>query len=276
MDGNRYFLMMFDHTEVKLFRNYREYKSFLVNYSSNNKDSKNMYVYGDFSVLNKDTHLIKYTVYKKITQSYDLERIDGYLSKVENQNELKERFKVDVAGGNGKMHIGYMQNGQARTLPIFYKKDKVYTDYELLKELILSKVLEQAFLSKIWTNRKINQTEYRKKVSTHLEKIQIEYGKYVINKMTDSSGIKSAVSDFIKVWCTKDGEINQRYVRELGSIVKNIINAKENTEEIKEVKEAEKNLKEIEIKGKNNTDSESKPKTRRRTKNNHENMDPLF
>ncbi len=265
MNGNRYFLMMTDHAETKVFRSDEEYKKFLVDYSKNNKNPKNKYVYGNFNVLNdnKNSTLVKYTVYKKITESYDLDRIDRFLTEqVEDQNNLKERFKTIVDGGTGKVYIGYMYNGQAKTLPIFYKKDKQYVNYESLKNLILDRILEQAFLSKIWTNPKLNNTEYRKKISLHLERIQIEYGKYVINRMTDTSGIKSAVSDFVKAWCTKDGEINQRYVRELGSIVKNIIDKKE---EVKKEKE-------IEVKGK----IEEQQKTKKRKKDDTENMTPLF
>lgn len=265
MNGNRYFLMMTDSLEARVFYSEEEYKRFLLDYSKNNKNSKSQYVYGNFTVLNNDkkSTVVKYNVYKKISKSYDLDRIDEFLTEqVEDQKDLKERFKTDVDGGKGKVYIGYMYNGQAKTLPIFYKKDKQYANYESLKKLILDRILEQAFLSKIWTNPKLNNTEYRKKISLHLERIQIEYGKYVINRMTDTSGIRSAVSDFVKAWCTKDGEINQRYVRELGSIVKNIIDKKDE----------EKQEQEVEVKGK----TEDQPKTKKRKKNNNENMTPLF
>ena len=215
------------------------------------------------SNLNKKSTVIKYNVYKKISESYDLNKIDDFLtSQVEDQNDLKERFKTNVDGGTGKVYIGYMYNGQAKTLPIFYKKDKSYANYESLKKIIIDKMLEQAFLSKIWTNPKLNNTEYRKKISLHLERIQMEYGKYIINRMTDTTGIKYAVSAFVKAWCTKDGEVNQRYVRELGSIVKNIIDKKEK----------EQVHKDDEIKGK----IVDTPKTKKRKKNDTENMTPLF
>lgn len=267
MNGNRYFLMMTDTVETRVFYNEEEYKKFLLDYSKNNKNSKNKYVYGNFTVLNNDkkSTVVKYNVYKKISKSYDLNIIDDFLSEqVVNQYDLKERFKMDVEEGSGKIYIGYMYKGQAKTLPIFYKKDKQYVNYESLKKLMLDKILDKNFLSNIWTNPKLNQAEYRKKISLHLEQIQIEYGKYIINRMVDTSGIKSAVSSFIKSWCTKDGEINQRYVRELGSIVKNIIDNKDK----KEIKIEEN----IEIKGKH-----EEVKTKKRTKkDDHENMTPLF
>lgn len=262
MNGNRYFLMMTDDTETRVFYNEEEYKNFLIEYSKNNKNPKNQYLYGNFTVLNNDkkSTVIKYTIYKKLTKSYDLDKVDKFLTEqVENQDDLKERFKTEVDGGKGKIYIGYMYKGQAKTLPIFYKKDKCYADYESIKNLMIDKMLEQAFLSKIWTNPKLNQVEYRKKIALNLEKIQIEYGKYVINKMTDTSGIKYAISDFVKTWCTRNGEINQRYVRELGSIVKNIVDKKEEQT--------------TEIKG----NFEDNTKTKRRTKKDeHENMIPLF
>ncbi len=268
MNGNRYFLMMTDHSETRIFRSEEECNKFLIEYSKNNKNSKNRYVYGNFNVLNNDKRstVIKYTVYKKITESYDLDKIDKFLTEqVDDQNNLKERFKSEVDGGTGKVYIGYMYKGQAKTLPIFYKKDKSYVNYEELKKIIVDKMLEQAFLSKIWTNRKLNQSEYRSKVSLYLERIQIEYGKYVINRMSDTSGLKSAINAFVKAWCTKDGEINQRYVRELGSIVKNIIENRDKKEIIIE--------KDVEIKGKHDEKVKSKKRTK---KDDHENMTPLF
>lgn len=267
MNGNRYFIMMTDHTETKVFYNESDYEKFLIDYAKNNKNPKNQYVYGNFTILNSvpKARVIKYTIYKKITKSYDLNVIDKLLTEqVENQEELKEKYKKEINDGTGKLYIGYMYKGQVKTLPIFYKKDKAYVNYESLKKIIIDRMLEQAFLSKIWTNRKLNQTEYRGKVSLHLERIQIEYGKYIINRMNDTSGLKSAISDFVKVWCTKDGEINQRYVRELGSIVKNII---DNKEEVKE--------KSDEIKGKHEDSDKVKTKKRNK-KNGHENMEPLF
>ncbi len=275
MNGNRYFLMMEDHTDTEIFYNDEEYNRFLLDYSKNNKNPKNKYAFGNLTVLinEKNIKAIKYTVYKKITKSYDLDKIDNFLTEqVEDQDNLKERFKSEVDGGKGKMHIGYMYKGQAKTLPIFYKKDRQYVDYESLRKLMLDKVLENTFLSKIWNNPKLNQTEYRKKIAAYLEKIQIEYGKYIINRMNDESGIKSAVSDFIKAWCTRDGEISQRYVRELGSIVKNIIDGKNDKKE--ESKEEQK----PDIKGKHDEDpNKGGPKARRRTRRDDtENMDPLF
>lgn len=268
MNGNRYFLMMTDDTDTRVFYNEEDYKNFLISYSKNNKNSKNQYVYGNFTVLNNDKNstVIKYTIYKKITKSYDLNIIDKFLTEqVSDQNELKERFKKAIDNGTGKVYIGYMYKGQAKTLPIFYKKDKQYTDYESLKKLMVDKILDKNFLSNIWTNPKLNQTEYRKKISLHLEQIQIEYGKYVINRMSNTDGIKNAVSSFVKAWCTRDGEINQRYVRELGSIVKNIIeNAKE---------KISKKEDQLEIKGKYDEGFKTKKRTK---KDDHENMTPLF
>ncbi len=272
MNGNRYFLMMTDDTETRVFRTDEEYENFLINYAKNNKNTKNQYVYGNFTVLNGDprARVIKYTIYKKITKSYDLDKIDKFLTEqVEDQKELKERFKTDVGDGTGKVYVGYMYGGQAKTLPIFYKKDKQYTVYESLRKLMLDKILDKNFLSNIWTNPKLNQTEYRKKIALHLEKIQNAYGRYIMHMTYETSSIKDAVSDFVKAWCTKDGEINQRYVRELGSIVKNIVE--------KPVEEKLSKEEDIEIKGKHDDDSnKNKPKTKSRKRDDHEGMEPLF
>ncbi len=267
MNGNRYFLMMTDHAETKVFRSDEEYKKFLVDYSKNNKNPKNKYVYGNFNVLNdnKNSTLVKYTVYKKITESYDLDRIDRFLTEqVEDQNNLKERFKTIVDGGTGKVYIGYMYNGQAKTLPIFYKKDKDYVMYESLKKIILDNILEPTFLAKLWTDKKLNNSDYRKKIEFYLERIQVEYGKYTMKKVDNAEGIKKAVDAFIEAWCTKDDELNQRYIRELGSIIKNIKEGK-----VEEKKQKKENS---EIKGKKEDSKVKKIKREDPTKY----MDPLF
>ena len=266
-NANRYFLMMTDHTEMKIFYSDQEYNNFLIEYSKNNKNPKNLYVYGNFCVLNSNKYskVVKYTVYKKITLAYDLNQIDEFITnQVDNQENLKERFKTNVDGGKGKLYIGYMYDGQAKTLPIFYKKDKEYTNIDSIKKIIIDRMLEQAFLSKIWTNKKLNENKYRKKIQFHLEKIQVEYGKYVINKMVNTSGIEKAISDFVDAWCTRDEKINQRYVRGLGSIVKNIAEGKKEKEEEEKV---------TEIKGKS---EEPQKKKSLRKKNDTENMEPLF
>ena len=46
--ANRYFIMMTESVEHKVFATEDEYKEFLKNYSKNNQNPKNRYVYGDF------------------------------------------------------------------------------------------------------------------------------------------------------------------------------------------------------------------------------------
>lgn len=264
-DANRYFIMMTDRVETEVFASEEEYKSFLSNYAKNNKNPKNRYVYGNLKNIQseKSARVVKYNVYKKITKAYPLLDLDNFLTKqVDNEENLRLRFKSDVEDGKGKVYIGYMFKGQAKTLPIFYKKDRTYVDYEGLKKLMTDNILAPTFLAKVWTNKKLNDNEYRKKIDFYLEKIQVEYGKYVMKKVDNTDGIKRAVSYFVEAWCTKDGKINQRYVRELGSIIKNI--------EGNNVKE-ELKKESIEIKGK-----KEEVKTKKRKKNDTEGMIPLF
>ena len=264
--ANRYFIMMTESVEHKAFATEDEYKEFLKNYSKNNQNPKNRYVYGDFKNHQSEENgrVVEYHIYKKITKSYPLFDLDTFLTtQVENENNLRLRFKSDVEDGKGKVYIGYMYKGQAKTLPIFYKKDKDYVVYDSLRKIILENILEPTFLAKLWTNKKLNNTEYRKKMDFYLEKIQIEYGKYIMKKADNTYGIKEAVEAFIEAWCTRNGELNQRYIRELGSIVKNI---KDGTDNKKEKKKTGS-----EIKGK-----KEEVKTKKRKRSSTEGMTPLF
>ena len=266
--ANRYFIMMTDHVETEAFTTEEDYKAFLNMFAKNNKNPKNRYVYGKLENIQsgKNARLVKYNVYKKITKAYPLLDLDSFLtSQVDDEQNLRLRFKSDIEDCKGKVYIGYMYKGQAKTLPIFYKKDKDYVDYEALKKIILDNILEPAFLSQLWTDKKLNNSDYRKKIEFYLEKIQIEYGKYVMKKVYDTDGIKGSVEAFVEAWCTKDGSISQRYVRELGSIIKNIKDGN-NKEEKPEKKETK-----VEIKGK-----KEEPKTKKLKKNPTDYMEPLF
>jgi len=265
--ANRYYIMMTDHVETEIFTTEKEYKAFLERFAKNNKNPNNRYVYGKLENIQsgENARVVKYNVYKKITKAYPLFDLDTFLtSQVDDEKNLVLRFKSDVEEVTGKFYIGYMQNGQAKTLPIFYKKDKDYVMYESLKKIILDNILEPTFLAKLWTDKKLNNSDYRKKIEFYLERIQVEYGKYVMKKVDNADGIKHAVDAFIEAWCTKDGELNQRYIRELGSIIKNI---KEGN--IKEKREKESN---VEIKGKKEETKVKKRKKEDSTKY----MDPLF
>ena len=267
--ANRYFVMMTDRVVTETFVTEEEYKAFLKEFAKNNSNPKNRFVYGKLENVQsgKNARVVKYNVYKKITQSRSLKVLDDFLTnQVDDEKNLRLRFKSDIEDGKGKIYIGYMLKGQAKTLPIFYKKDKKYVDYDSLRKLILDNILEDTFLAKLWSNKKLNDTEYRKKIEAHLEKIQIEYGKYTMKKTFSTVGIENAVEAFIKAWCTKDGKINQRYVRELGSIIKNI-----EDDLHKEDKKQEEKVEVIEVTGK-----KEEVKTRKRKKNDTENMIPLF
>lgn len=245
--ANRYYIMMFHKNETKIFTDEEDFKKFLEEYSKVNRDTKNSFAYGNFKNINSEenSRVIRYSVYKKITKPNSLEIIDKYITdKCNDEKELKNKFSKEVENGNGKLYIGYMYKGQAKTLPIFYSKDKKYTDYKSLEELMIKNVLTPAFLSKIWTNPKLNSSEYRKKIEFYLERIQLSYGKFVMRQTIDINEIENSVKDFIKAWCTSKGYINQKYVRELGSIIKNILEAKE-----KKIIKKEKFDSEEEIKG---------------------------
>ena len=266
-DANRYFIMMTDHVEKEVFATEEEYKAFLNRFAKNNKDSKKRFVYGNLKNVQsgENARVVEYNVYKKITKSYPLFDLDSFLTnQVDDENNLILRFKSDIEEVTGKFYIGYMQKGQARTLPIFYKKDKDYVMYEPLKKIILDNILEPTFLAQLWTNKKLNDSEYRKKIDFYLERIQVEYGKYVMKKADTTDGIKSAVDAFIEAWCTRDGELNQRYIRELGSIIKNIREGN--------VKEGSKKKTNTEIKGKKETHKVKKRSKEDPTKY----MNPLF
>lgn len=244
--ANRYYIMMFCEDVEKSFLNEEEYKKFLIEYAKNNKNPKNQFVFGNFKIkFSEDkSKVIEYSVYKKITVATNLETIDGIVtSKYENEDDIKSRYYKEVETGKGKLYIGYMYKGQARTLPLFYKKDKIYTDYKELTNLMIAKILEPTFLAKIWTHQKFNTNNYKEKINECLEKIQVAYGKYVMQRTNDTSEIENSIRDFMKAWCTSKGTIDQRSVREVGSIIKNILISLEKAkEEPKEDKKKEAEL----------------------------------
>lgn len=235
--ANRYYIMMFFETIKESFTNEEDFKKFLESYAKRNRDAKSQFVGGNFKIKFSEENLkvIEYSLYKKITIPTNLETIDRIVTNnYESEASIKERYAKEVEERKGKLYIGYMYNGQAKTLPLFYKKDKKYTDYNALTKLMIDNILEPTFLAHIWTNPKFNSSEYRKKISYHLEKIQVAYGKYVMQRIDDTKEIQDTVRDFMKAWCTTKGSINQRSVREVGSIIKNILTKLEQVKNQKE------------------------------------------
>ena len=115
-------------------------------------------------------------------------------------------------------------------------------DYESLRKIACDSIPLPSFLAKLWSNPKLND-KYREKVILSLEKMQVEYGKYVSKFNLDPSMLKNSVDSFVKTWCTKDGKVNQRCVRELGSVIKNIQEQIKKEMKIKEELEKEKEAK---------------------------------
>ncbi len=231
MDANRYFLVMYIDSVENVFTSEEEVNKFLNEFNVINKDEKNPRVLGNLRTVHASptsNWIVKYTIYGKISKKAPLEKIDKIITdNYEDEKQLKTFYKHDVAGRRGKMYIGYMYKGMLRTIPIFYKKDKVYTDYELLRDLMVKNATNEVFLSNVWSDKKLNSPEYRKNIEFYLENLQTAYGKYI----TSFEGVKvveDAINDFMRAWCSKGGVINQRRVREIGSIIKNNLESRVN------------------------------------------------
>ena len=240
-EANRYFIIMFVENVKKTLTCKEEIDEFMAAYNKKNRDKKNQFVSGNLKTVHRSESIwmVTYSLYKKITIQKPLQFIDNFITeRFENEDEIKAHYQKDVASGNGKLYIGYMYNGQVKTAPIFYKKDRIYTNYNELTQLMVENIESPAFLSKVWTNPKLNAPEYRQNIEAYLEAIQVAYGKYVMQKDGIDS-VKDTVRNFMKAWCTSKGVINQQRVREVGSIVKNSLTP---SKEIKEEKKIETEL----------------------------------
>lgn len=223
-EANRYFLVAYVGSATEIFISEDKYKEFLNNYNQSNRDDNNPRVKGNLQTLHASrnaNYVVKYNIYKKVTKKTSLKTIDSCTTKkYETERELKSDFKTNIEDCKGKVYVGYMYKGEVRTLPVFYKSDALYADYESLTNFMIDNSLNESFLAKIWSDPKLNSPEYRNNIEVYLENLQESYGKYLMDFYHDESIVKESMRAFMRAWCTKDGVINQRRVREIGQIVK--------------------------------------------------------
>lgn len=222
--ANRYFLVMFLRKESQTFLSEKEAKTFIEGYNKRNRDSVNPEVGGKLKTVHKSkpkTWIVSYNIYRKITKKTSLETIDYNTSeKYDNEKSLKTKYVNDVRGGNGKLYVGYMDDGEVKLIPIAYKKDRLFVDYEQLINFMVENSSNQEFVSTFWSRPKLmEKIKYKKNSKFYMSKIHEAYGEYWMTQ-NNLDEIKELIKDFVRVWCTSDGKINQRLVRELGSIIK--------------------------------------------------------
>ena len=234
MEGkaNRYLIMMFWRNDSRFFKDQAEYENFEKMFDKYNENQKMPFVCGNLK-LRPDSLSASFTVYKKITEKTTLEELVSFSTSCKNQDEIKEKYANQVAGGKGKLYFGYMYNG-LKKLAIPYEEDRVYANYDELINLMIEKALEKTFLAKIWTNKDFTDPTYRKNIPFYKDKIQKAYGHHFLYVGGNLDGIHNAIRDFMRTWCTHNGEIDVKRVMEAGAIVKRILNKLEKSKNFTE------------------------------------------
>lgn len=225
--ANRYFLIMFLRDESKTFYNEQEAKDFVNKYKKTNKNENSTEVYGKLVALyhpETKTWTVEYPVYKKITKKYSLEEADFFTSNnFDDEASLKNYFSKYIGSETGEISIGYMMNGEVRTLPILYVADKMFGSYEDIKTILIERAADREFVVTWLSNKIITNLEYKKDSIICAKRLNEAYGRFWRGKET-LQNIRRLISDFVIAYCISKGKTNQRLVRELGSIVKDTLN----------------------------------------------------
>lgn len=222
--ANRYFLVMFLRKETKIFLTENEAKDFILSYNNQNRDIKNPEVGGKLKTAHKSklkTWIVSYSVYRKVTKKTSLETIDfNTTEKYQNENSLKTTYINDVRGQKGKLYVGYMDDGEVKLIPVLYIKDKLFGNFSDLSEFMISNIENREFMHAFWANSKLRDLiKYKKNSIFFMNKLREAYGEFWMGN-DNLEEIKELITCFVKAWCAPDSKINQRLVRDLGSIVK--------------------------------------------------------
>lgn len=221
--ANRYFLVMFLRNESRIFSNELEAKNHINEYNKKNKNENSIEVYGKcvkkYDVESK-TWTVEYPVYKKITKKYPLEDADKFTSdNFENEVSLKNYFSNYVGSEFGEIYLGYMMNGEVRTIPVLYAPDKVFGDYNAIINMLIERAGDKRFMVAFLSNETIINLQYKKDSIICVKRLNEAYGRFWKNK-ENILNIRELIKDFVRAYCISKNKINQRLVRELGFIVK--------------------------------------------------------
>lgn len=199
-------------------------KSSVNNYNSN---KNNPFFLGDIQV---SGNIVTFVKYKKVSVNATLKDIDEFTISFNNDYELKTVYGLDTKDPR-KILVAYRAEGEIKTLPVIYKKNKVLLDYVNLNQVFLELSKNEEFLTSLLRNKLIETSSKNAIDEFDLLYAQREYVKYGKTSTT-------LADNFFRKFTTNKGELNYLHLRLLADLVIEFL-LKEESKKEEEEKETE-------------------------------------